>query len=504
MAQPVEIPPRSARRQASRLRRAVLALAMTLTAFALAPIGAQARFDLGLQDTGFQLPPASPNAQAAYRALGAIHGSTVRLVLAWSAVAPGGATRPKGLNAADPADPQYNWSATDLELRIAAQRHERVVLNISYAPEWAQPPDRPASLKKFPAPWNPSAAEFAQFARAAALRYDGRFADPLHPGAHLPRVQDWEIWNEENLPYDLAAPNLVEEYRSLLNAGYGSIKAVHADNVVAVGGLAPVSFAPPLSISPLKFAADLMCLRRVGATFVRNSSCPHPAHFDVLAMHPYTLAATPTKHAYHYDDVLIGDIGKINSVVRAADTLHTIAPRSRHRIWVTEWSWFTNPPNKTVGDSYSTAARYTAYSMYEMWHSGVSLIIWFTARDPQQTSRDSPNFVNGGALYSSAGRPKPTLQAFAFPVVASVAHGRGFVWGRAPVSQAVRVVVERASGRGWKQIANVRTGADGIFLTRFQAGTNGRYRARVEHGPVSLAYDSTPIPPRRTHLFYSG
>jgi len=58
-------------------------------------------------------------------------------------------------------------------------------------------------------------------------------------------------------------------------------------------------------------------------------------------------------------------------------------------------------------------------------------------------------------------------------------------------------VVERGAGRGWKRIATLRTGSDGVFLLRFRARANGRYRARVAHGPVSLAYDSTAIPPRR-------
>ncbi len=38
------------------------------------------------------------------------------------------------------------------------------------------------------------------------------------------------------------APNLVTEYRSLLNAAYAPIKSVSRSDIVAIGGLAPVSF----------------------------------------------------------------------------------------------------------------------------------------------------------------------------------------------------------------------------------------------------------------------
>ncbi len=150
-------------------------------------------------------------------------------------------------------------------------------------------------------------------------------------------------------------------------------------------------------------------------------------------MHPYTLAATPTKPAYRYDDVLIGDIAKINRVVRAAERLHTSSRGSAIRSGSRSGAGSPTPPNRTVGDSYPTATPYTAYSMYEMWRA--SLIIWFTVRDLPGRIVDSPGFVNGGALYTSTGRPKLTLRAFSFsfsfsfsfPVVASVAHGRGFV-----------------------------------------------------------------------------
>ncbi len=177
------------------------------------------------------------------------------------------------------------------------------------------------------------------------------------------------------------APHLVTEFRSLLNAAYGQIKSVRRSDVVAIGGLAPVSFIKNVSISPLKFAADLMCLRRVGTHFVKAGSCPSKAHFDVLAMHPYSLLATPTKHAYAYDDVLIADMGKLTTLLHAARQLHTVAAGSRFGLWVTEFSWFTNPPDKEVGDAPMVSARYTAYSMYEMWRAGASLVTWFLARD---------------------------------------------------------------------------------------------------------------------------
>ena len=77
-----------------------------------------------------------------------------------------------------------------------------MLLNITGAPAWAEGPGAPPGAQ--PGTWRPDPAQFASFATAAALRYDGRFPDPLHPGAFLPRVRYWQPWNEPNLAYYLS------------------------------------------------------------------------------------------------------------------------------------------------------------------------------------------------------------------------------------------------------------------------------------------------------------
>lgn len=484
-------------RRLSRSPRALVA-SMSVCLLWLAVVSASASatgppFRVGLQDPGFTASPSSPAALFAVHALKAVHGSTIRIPVNWGRVAPDTPAKPAGFDATNAAAPGYNWTTIDAALRAAAQLHEKVVLYLIGVPLWATGPNRPGNVT-----WDPNPQDFGQFANAAASRYGGHFADPIVPGAELPRVKLWEIGNEDNLPEDLQAPNPVETYRRLLNAAYGAIKAVHHDNVVAVGGLAPVSFHSN-SISPLKFAADLLCLRRIHTHFVSAGNCPAKAHFDVLGIHPYSLDATPTKHASKYDDVLVADLGKMQTLIRTADRLHTTAPRIKHQLWVTEWSWFTNPPDTAVGDPPNVAARYTAYSMYEMWRSRVSLIIWFLAQDPATGGVNSPQLVFGGGLYTSAGVPKPMMQAFRFPVVAGVTHGRGFVWGRAPVSGRVRVAIAHKVGHRWKRIGTARTSSDGVFDFHFAANRNGTYRASAPHGDISQAYDSTPIPRARTH-----
>jgi hypothetical protein len=330
---------------------------------------------------------------------------------------------------------------------------------------------------------------FSAFMHAAAVRYSGSFSDP-RTGVKLPRVRYWEPWNEPNIPGFFSAPNVTRAYRTLLNEGYGQLKAIHRDNVVLLGGLAPVSPVPG-SIRPLRFAASLMCVRRAGSGYAAIRGC-HRAHFDDVALHPYSIAATPTKHAYVRGDLLVGDIGQVHSLIQAANRFG----RTHYQLWVTEFSWYTNPPNRQIGDSPSTSARYVAYSLYEMWKAGVRVVIWFTVLDT--SSQDT---YAGGGLYAAPGHPKRSLNALAFPFVSGVHRRAGWAWGRVPSSRSMSVVVERAKGRRWVRVARTRTGSDGVFFVRFGARGNGRYRARALGGPTSIPYDSRPIPPRRTHLF---
>jgi hypothetical protein len=467
--------------------------ALIAAALALVPAAAQANFQLGLQDPGFGASGSRAQVAAAYSAMEAIDGSVVRVAVPWADIAPAGSTKPPNFDGANPADPDYRWTATDYAVRSAAQHHLQVIFQILDAPAWAEGPGQPGRYVS-PGAWNPDPGEFIQFIHAAALRYGGGFSDPLNPAANLPRVSYWEPWNEPNIPGYFSAPHPVSAYRNLLDQAYVALKAIHRDNTVVLGGLAPVSPVPG-STPALDFGAQLLCLHQVGNVFRPNRSCPQRAEFDVFGIHPYSLAATPTKRAYKPGDVLVGDIGELAALVRAANAFHTAVPASDHQIWATEFAWFTNPPNSELGDPDGTAARYVAYSMYEMWRSGVSLVIWPRVLDTASAD------IAGGGLDWSSGRPKLMLRAFAFPFVASAGGASGFAWGRVPVSHRVWVMVQRSTWRGWQTVARAQTAVDGTFFARFQANGNGVYRARVIGGPTSLRYSSQPIPPVRTHVF---
>src|SRR5256885_2250383 len=118
----------------------------------------------------------------------------VQLEVTWSDIAP--AVRPAGFNPTDPSSPGYNWSSTDEAVRDLTGHGLQVLMMVMRAPAWAEGPNKvPVNTGT----WRPDPGQYAAFGRAAALRYSGRFPDPLHAGAYLPRVRYWQPWNEPNL-----------------------------------------------------------------------------------------------------------------------------------------------------------------------------------------------------------------------------------------------------------------------------------------------------------------
>jgi hypothetical protein len=467
-----------------RLRPAALIAALILVAL---PGPATAGFQVGLQDPSFDGTVTAAKSAAGYGVMSAAGGSVVRLNVFWSDVSP---TKPGA--STTPSDPAYRWTALDAAVRDAAAHHVTPLLTLATAPKWAQGPHHPPKDGIGVGAWDPKAADLGRFAQAVAERYSGGFPDPLNPGQDLPRVKYFEVWNEPNLPLFLAAPHLVSEYRSMLSDAYRAIKAVDRTDQVVMGGLAPVSYQPGFTVSPLKFAAEMMCLRRAGKRFVRTGHC-RAAPFDIFAEHPYSLAVTPTQPAGSYDDVLVADVHKLRDLLDAASRLHTIA-RGPHPLWFTEWGWVTKPPDSKVGDSFSTAGRYVAYSMYEMWRAGGSLVVWQGIHD------GAPGQLGGTGLETSTGRVKPSLKAFGVPFIASVTRRGGFAWGRVPVSAPASVAVQQRTRHGWRTVAHAKTGSDGVFSVHFRGRGNATFRAQGG-GVTSLPYYSAPIPARRTHLF---
>jgi hypothetical protein len=422
---------------------------------------------------------------ARIRAAGA---TAVRLEARWSTIAP---NRRPGFDPTNPGDPAYRWLGLDNAVRRARAHDLEPILLVFSAPGWAQAKrPRGSRRRRHDGPYKPSPAAFGQFATALARRYSGSFED-------LPRVRAFIAWNEPNI-YRYLTPQRVRGrlfsplwYRRMVNEFASAIHGVHADNLVVAGAL--LFNGAGDRISPMPFMRKMLCMsqrmRKNGKRGRPHPACRARVAFDVWSHHPYS-RGDPFHHASNPDDVMIGDLGRMRALLKAAVTARHVVSKRRIEFWVDEFSYDSRPPDRSRDAvPLGLHARWVSESLYQMWRAGVSLATWFLLRD-EPVRRPKPGGYGQSGLYRNRrlteelhmDRPKPALTAFRFPFVAYRRGGRVIVWGRTPTSQSGRVAIEVARKGKWTKLKTLRAGSRGIFTRRFRyrGRANAKLRARFE------------------------
>ena len=426
----------------------------------------------------------SSQTQEAFDRTRAAGATYVRLNLNWNGVAPG--TRPAGFVASDPTSPGYSWRNVDAAVAKAEAAGLTPILDISGTPSWAYA-KKPQGVNA----GTPKAAELGQFATALAKHFDGGI-----PGAPVAHV--FQVWNEVNNSLFLG-PVSASRYRGMVNAVSDAVHAVDPASVVIAGDLDP--FGHPkgkkqrwYSVAPLAFMRSLLCVSKGKHP---HRTCSSTVHFDVWSHHPYTFDG-PFGHASNPDNVSLGDLPSMRSLLRAGVRLHRVVSPHPVKFWVTEFSWDTNPPRRYAAPM-GLASRWTAEALYQMWRSGVSLVTWFGLQDRGGHSPYQSGLYRHSTALAQA-RAKPVRTAFRFPFVAYLAGGRITIWGRDATSDARLVTIQRRHGpRGrWSTVAKVRSNKFGIIKTtlRLAATKKDWLRARASGSGSSLAFSLTRPSPK--------
>jgi hypothetical protein len=252
------------------------------------------------------------------------------------------------------------------------------------------------------------------------------------------------------------------------NAFYRAIKGVDPGNVVVSAGTAPYgdSYLGARRLPPMRFWRDVFCLGY-------RQRCADPIRFDAIAHHPYSIRG-PRRGALGHDNVAIADVWRLVRLLRAAERRGRVLPRGRKRVWITEISWDSSPPDPR-GVPAARHARWLEESLYMLWKQGADTVLWYQVRD--QLPEPSYAATNQSGIFLRDGRPKPARRAFRFPFV-TYRTRRGDVrgWGRAPAPGPVWI--ERRAGRRWVQVARLVGGGSRVFTLRLgRAG--GLFRART-------------------------
>jgi hypothetical protein len=428
----------------------------------------------------FNINGAQPRSLAMTRGAGARY---VRIPANWESIAP--ATRPDGFVATDPTSAGYSWGGLDSTVEAAESAGLTPILDIISMPSWA--------YEHLPSGVNggsPKPADLGDFAQALAAHYDGENG--------LPDVSTYEVWNEPNLSLylDPASPSI---FRAMINDVAAGVQEVDPANLVVAGDLDP--FGHPkskkqkwYSAYPLAFMRSLLCLSK-GAH--PHSTCSAKVHFDVWAHHPYSFGGAFGK-AKQSDDVELGDLPRMRSLLQAGVRLHKIVSSHSVQFWVTEFGWDTRPPRAGAAPV-SLASRWTAESLYQAWRSGVTLFTWFDLEDQSGTGPYKSGLYFHASSLSHA-RPKPLLTAFRFPFVAYLHGSTVSVWGRDATSDKKRVTIQLRHGKSWRTAAYVVANSGGIFKATVRLGASKQdfLRAVAPGSGKSLAFSLTV--PHNPHI----
>jgi hypothetical protein len=295
----------------------------------------------------------------------------VRLNLYWGGRYGVASRRPA--RATNPNDPAYRWDLYDRTVKLAAAAGVHVMFSIYGTPAWANG-GKPTKY----APTRPT--DLRNFAYAAATRYNGRFKDAQ--GLGIPAVKEWLAWNEPNNPVFLAPQYRrtakgwtiasATAYAKVCAAIYNGVHAtMNAGERVGCGVTAPRGNNNPsssrASVSPLAF------LRAVKKAGLKT--------FDAWAHHPYY--AGPSDQPTTKPVTAKGapatavTLGNISDLIREVTRLY-----GNKRIWITEYGYQTNPPDRLFGVSWARQAAYLSQAFGIARKSQrIDMMLWFLLKD---------------------------------------------------------------------------------------------------------------------------
>jgi hypothetical protein len=234
------------------------------------------------------------------------------------------------------------------------------------------------------------------------------------------------------------SPSLYVE--RVLAPGYASLHAANRANVVAGGVTSPRK--TPSGMAPLAFMAGM-----------------HAAHarLDAYAQNPYPVSRDETPLRSTCAQCTYLTMAKLPEIRR--DVTRYFGARTP--VWLTEYGYQTNPPDRLLGVSPAKQALYIGEAGYQVWRTpGVTMLIQFLVRDEPRIG----GWQSG--LFTAEGSAKPAYFAFGLPLAQVARRGaRAQLWGQVrPGSGPRRYVLQRRSGSRWIAVGGTRsTDVHGTF-----------------------------------------
>jgi len=273
-------------------------------------------------------------------------------------------------------------------------------------------------------------------------------------------------------------------YRSLVRAAYPAVHKADRHATVLIGATSSRGsdlHSANSTERPLVFLRALGC---VDSRFrkVRSGRCKgfRSALGDGYAYHPHAVLTAPDKAFRNKDDADLASLGRVESTLDRLQRHRRLrATTHRFYLYLDEFGYQTNPPDKLVGVSLKTQDKWLQQAAYLAWRDHrvklFSQYLWYD--DPVSRNGLYSGWQSG--LRFADGRAKPALAHFPTPFALDAARGR--LWGQVRRHDSPTVTVERRlkGSRSWKKVHTARTDSQGYWSwrTTLPAGASYRYQA---------------------------
>jgi len=411
------------------------ALAVTVACLFAGQAAATPSDRFGIQDDAWLRwgPGTNPGTlESRLRTLDTLGVKMVRFTLVWRKIAP---TQPA--SPTNPNDPAYDWHAFDPVMNGLRAHRITTLVTIWGSPGWANGGQGQNFMPT---------RGFGNFAYAAARRY--------------PWVRLWTAWNEPNLRRFAAPVSPALYVRNVLNPARALLHRANRANRVAGGVTSPR--ATPSGMSPVAFAEGM---RRANARLDAYAANPHPVSRAETPFHD------PCRHCRTLTMARLGMIRRLVTRLWGA----------RMPLWLTEYAYETNPPDRARGVLWARQALFVSRSALRVWQQpGTTLLIWFLVRDEPKLAGWQSGF------FTATGASKPSRAAFALPLAQiSRRATRTVVWGQVrPGSGRRPYTIQRMLRGRWVNVGGVRrTGVGGTFRITLNVGRGTRLRLRSPRSP---------------------
>jgi hypothetical protein len=448
-------------------------LPLLIALFVLVPAHAASakKTEIGIADDRVLLPGGA-RADAAVAQWQKLGIDNVRIFASWGQLAP--KSKPAGFNGADPAAAGYQWGFLDGAVARVRNAGMSVTLTITGpGPLWSS-----SQPKRKQRAYKPRPGAYRAFATAVARRY----------GAQVDR---YILWNEPNIHSWLAptstcrhgdctptAPNL---YRGLVQAAYPAVKAADPGSTVLLGALSPRGQRLRNSKTVMR---PLLFLRRFGCRAndfrrIRGGACKHFKKItgDGFAIHPYNGRLAPERPHPDPDDVSLGSVPRLARTLDRLQAVAALDPTTRRfGIYVDEYGYQTNPPDRASGVAPSRQDRWLQQAAYVAWRNPrIRLFTQYLWRDEPKSHGGYGGWQSG--LRFADGRAKPSFAHFDTPFQLDAARNR--LWGQVRPGGRHTVTVQQRphNAGGWRTLATVQTDSRGYFslVRHLRAGTAYRF-----------------------------